>query len=367
MFFRLDSLIYFFDLFFILCLHRCLLPSAASYFVPHLQRRLPVILTHAQITQTNQEKHQRALKSSNIPTHAHRRCSSDSIELCNVMTLCTQEGFHFCGVMLMCVCVLQERDGMRAILESYDSELAPNEYAPQLNKRLREAEDILLKTQNHNTEMEVCACIYTDITLVFIVSYFIFHIARFIVFKPNLNVNLWCAPPKLLLVCMLLNDTFLIAKDTQKTDKTALVVHKGIVSNTGMKREKTGALVKFWINCPLWFTCSMIPAYHSSYSIHMLFLSILNISKQHTESFLYFLHCVCNFPLLCALIQAQLTKAQEETGALKLQLQTVSIHVHTQYRTYSSSFSFNPNGNTSHPTSELKSKEQGYKKCILLP
>lgn len=45
---------------------------------------------------------------------------------------------------------------MRAILESYDSELAPNEYAPQLNRRLREAEDILLKTQNHNVEMEVC-------------------------------------------------------------------------------------------------------------------------------------------------------------------------------------------------------------------
>uniref|UniRef100_A0A3Q3LAN8 Mitotic arrest deficient 1 like 1 n=1 Tax=Mastacembelus armatus TaxID=205130 RepID=A0A3Q3LAN8_9TELE len=49
----------------------------------------------------------------------------------------------------------KERDGMRAILESYDSELAPNEYSPQLSKRLREAEDILLKTQNHNAEMEV--------------------------------------------------------------------------------------------------------------------------------------------------------------------------------------------------------------------
>uniref|UniRef100_A0A8C9WU88 Mitotic spindle assembly checkpoint protein MAD1 n=1 Tax=Sander lucioperca TaxID=283035 RepID=A0A8C9WU88_SANLU len=48
----------------------------------------------------------------------------------------------------------KERDGMRAILESYDSELAPSEYSPQLSKRLREAEDILLKTQNHNAEME---------------------------------------------------------------------------------------------------------------------------------------------------------------------------------------------------------------------
>ncbi|CAB1441890.1 unnamed protein product [Pleuronectes platessa] len=48
----------------------------------------------------------------------------------------------------------KERDGMRAILESYDSELAPTEYSPQLNKRLREAEDILQKTQSHNAEME---------------------------------------------------------------------------------------------------------------------------------------------------------------------------------------------------------------------
>lgn len=48
----------------------------------------------------------------------------------------------------------KERDGMRAILESYDSELGATEYSPQLSRRLREAEDILLKTQNHNTEME---------------------------------------------------------------------------------------------------------------------------------------------------------------------------------------------------------------------
>lgn len=48
----------------------------------------------------------------------------------------------------------KERDGMRAILESYDSELAPTEYSPQLSKRLREAEDVLQRTQNHNTEME---------------------------------------------------------------------------------------------------------------------------------------------------------------------------------------------------------------------
>ncbi|XP_071783816.1 mitotic spindle assembly checkpoint protein MAD1 [Centroberyx gerrardi] len=48
----------------------------------------------------------------------------------------------------------KERDGMRAILESYDSELAPTEYSPQLSKRLREAEDILQKTQSHHAEME---------------------------------------------------------------------------------------------------------------------------------------------------------------------------------------------------------------------
>uniref|UniRef100_A0A672Z452 Mitotic spindle assembly checkpoint protein MAD1 n=1 Tax=Sphaeramia orbicularis TaxID=375764 RepID=A0A672Z452_9TELE len=51
----------------------------------------------------------------------------------------------------------KERDGMRSILESYDSELASTEYSPQLNKRVREAEDMLQKIQSHNVEMEVCA------------------------------------------------------------------------------------------------------------------------------------------------------------------------------------------------------------------
>uniref|UniRef100_A0A8C5FYF9 Mitotic spindle assembly checkpoint protein MAD1 n=1 Tax=Gouania willdenowi TaxID=441366 RepID=A0A8C5FYF9_GOUWI len=49
----------------------------------------------------------------------------------------------------------KERDGMRAILESYDSELAPTEYSPQLNKRVKEAEEVLQRVQNHNVEMEV--------------------------------------------------------------------------------------------------------------------------------------------------------------------------------------------------------------------
>lgn len=44
---------------------------------------------------------------------------------------------------------------MRSILESYDSELAATEYSPQLNKRLKEAEDVLQKTQSHYVEMEV--------------------------------------------------------------------------------------------------------------------------------------------------------------------------------------------------------------------
>uniref|UniRef100_A0A673KD93 Mitotic spindle assembly checkpoint protein MAD1 n=1 Tax=Sinocyclocheilus rhinocerous TaxID=307959 RepID=A0A673KD93_9TELE len=49
----------------------------------------------------------------------------------------------------------KERDGMRAILESYDSELATSEYSPQLMFRVKEAEDMLQKVQAHNTEMEV--------------------------------------------------------------------------------------------------------------------------------------------------------------------------------------------------------------------
>ncbi|XP_057698964.1 mitotic spindle assembly checkpoint protein MAD1 [Corythoichthys intestinalis] len=49
----------------------------------------------------------------------------------------------------------KERDGMRSILESYDNELAPAEHSPQLGKRLKEAEEVLLKTQNLNTEMEL--------------------------------------------------------------------------------------------------------------------------------------------------------------------------------------------------------------------
>ncbi|XP_038619289.1 mitotic spindle assembly checkpoint protein MAD1 [Tachyglossus aculeatus] len=49
----------------------------------------------------------------------------------------------------------KERDGMRAILESYDSELTPAEHSPQLNRRMLEAEDMVQKVHAANTEMEV--------------------------------------------------------------------------------------------------------------------------------------------------------------------------------------------------------------------
>uniref|UniRef100_A0AAZ3NNS5 Mitotic spindle assembly checkpoint protein MAD1 n=1 Tax=Oncorhynchus tshawytscha TaxID=74940 RepID=A0AAZ3NNS5_ONCTS len=75
----------------------------------------------------------------------------------------------------------KERDGMRAILESYDSELSSSDYTPQLSRRLREAEDVLTKTQNHNTEMEVwrrsvcvsvclCLCLCLSVSLSVCVS-----------------------------------------------------------------------------------------------------------------------------------------------------------------------------------------------------
>ncbi|XP_041318673.1 mitotic spindle assembly checkpoint protein MAD1 isoform X1 [Pyrgilauda ruficollis] len=48
----------------------------------------------------------------------------------------------------------KERDGMRAILESYDSELTPAEHSPQLSRRMREAEDMVQKLHAHNTELE---------------------------------------------------------------------------------------------------------------------------------------------------------------------------------------------------------------------
>ncbi|XP_034525589.1 mitotic spindle assembly checkpoint protein MAD1 isoform X3 [Ailuropoda melanoleuca] len=48
----------------------------------------------------------------------------------------------------------KERDGMRAILGSYDSELTAAEYSPQLTRRMREAEDMVQKVHAHSSEME---------------------------------------------------------------------------------------------------------------------------------------------------------------------------------------------------------------------
>ncbi|XP_025778960.1 mitotic spindle assembly checkpoint protein MAD1 [Puma concolor] len=59
----------------------------------------------------------------------------------------------------------KERDGMRAILGSYDSELTAAEYSPQLTRRMREAEDMVQKVHAHSSEMETfsggsngCSC-----------------------------------------------------------------------------------------------------------------------------------------------------------------------------------------------------------------
>ncbi|XP_075421701.1 mitotic spindle assembly checkpoint protein MAD1 isoform X2 [Ascaphus truei] len=48
----------------------------------------------------------------------------------------------------------KERDGMRAVLDSYDDELTQSEHSPQLHRRLREAEEMLQKLHANNSEME---------------------------------------------------------------------------------------------------------------------------------------------------------------------------------------------------------------------
>lgn len=48
----------------------------------------------------------------------------------------------------------KERDGMRAILGSYDSELTAAEHSPQLTRRVREAEDMVQKVHAHSSDME---------------------------------------------------------------------------------------------------------------------------------------------------------------------------------------------------------------------
>nr|XP_056722600.1 mitotic spindle assembly checkpoint protein MAD1 [Euleptes europaea] len=51
--------------------------------------------------------------------------------------------------------LIKARDGMRGILESYDSELHLAEHVPQLSARVREAEDMVQKVEAHTAEMEV--------------------------------------------------------------------------------------------------------------------------------------------------------------------------------------------------------------------
>ncbi|XP_058013087.1 mitotic spindle assembly checkpoint protein MAD1 isoform X2 [Ahaetulla prasina] len=50
--------------------------------------------------------------------------------------------------------LIKARDGMRSILEFYDSELNPSEHSPQLSFRVREAEELVQKVEAHCTEME---------------------------------------------------------------------------------------------------------------------------------------------------------------------------------------------------------------------
>lgn len=52
------------------------------------------------------------------------------------------------------ILLTKERDGMRAILGSYDSELTQAEYSPQLTQRMWEAEDMVQKVHAHSSEME---------------------------------------------------------------------------------------------------------------------------------------------------------------------------------------------------------------------
>ncbi|XP_053132863.1 mitotic spindle assembly checkpoint protein MAD1 isoform X3 [Hemicordylus capensis] len=50
--------------------------------------------------------------------------------------------------------LIKARDGMRAIVESYDSELNASEHSPQLSFRVREAEDMVQKVEARCAEME---------------------------------------------------------------------------------------------------------------------------------------------------------------------------------------------------------------------
>ncbi|XP_043567754.1 mitotic spindle assembly checkpoint protein MAD1 isoform X2 [Chiloscyllium plagiosum] len=51
------------------------------------------------------------------------------------------------------ILLIKARDGMKSILDSYDNELASN-YSPQLNRRVREAEDMVHALHTHISELE---------------------------------------------------------------------------------------------------------------------------------------------------------------------------------------------------------------------
>uniref|UniRef100_A0A4W3IDP3 Mitotic spindle assembly checkpoint protein MAD1 n=1 Tax=Callorhinchus milii TaxID=7868 RepID=A0A4W3IDP3_CALMI len=53
------------------------------------------------------------------------------------------------------ILLTKARDGMRSILDSYDNELVSSSYTPQLNRRVREAEDMVQKLHAHISELEV--------------------------------------------------------------------------------------------------------------------------------------------------------------------------------------------------------------------
>ncbi|XP_007903950.1 mitotic spindle assembly checkpoint protein MAD1 isoform X2 [Callorhinchus milii] len=52
------------------------------------------------------------------------------------------------------ILLTKARDGMRSILDSYDNELVSSSYTPQLNRRVREAEDMVQKLHAHISELE---------------------------------------------------------------------------------------------------------------------------------------------------------------------------------------------------------------------
>lgn len=219
--------------------------------------------------------------------------------------------------MLLGECSLQERDGMRAILESYDTELAPTEYSPQLSKRLQEAEDVLQKTQSHNAEMEVRA---TNSHLSYPTSAFRYPGVLFFSAQ-NLNINNTSHSLPLLanLACMLMNGTN--TSHIQRHVKCVPLSFYLLTCSVLVVGKVTDICSGNWWNSTcswqgaLWATLERngegwVNELHTLDNIWPLllhapdamFLSILYISRMRTEShFLYFVSC--NFFLLCSVVR----------------------------------------------------------------